>query len=80
MKGQTKHYLKISIGKNQNKDPGALELGLGKGSGQAQPEKETWVHPHVGSPLTGGAMEVWCNVDEVAVKGRRSLGGPIPGC
>ena len=27
----------------------------------------------------GGAIEFWCNVDRVAVKGR-GLGGPIPSC
>ena len=72
---------------------GTLELGLGKGSVRkglvarpllmgsslAQPEKETWVCPHVGSSLTGGAIEVQCNVDRVGVKGR-GFGSPIPGC
>ena len=58
------------------RDP-ALVLGLGKGSGRAQSEGETWVRPQVGPP-TGGAVEVRCTVDWVAVKGR-GLGGPIPG-
>ena len=49
------------------------------GSGWAQPEKETWVHPHVDPPPTGGAIEVRCYVDFVAVKGR-GLGSPIPSC
>ena len=49
------------------------------GSGQAQPEKETWVRPHVDPPLTGGVIEVWCYVDQVAVKGR-GLGSRVPSC
>ena len=61
-------------------DP-ALEPGLGKGSvgkrlvagpmpmgsSRAQPEEVTWVRPHVGLPLTGGAVEVRCSVDRMAV-------------
>ena len=47
-------------------------------SGQAQPENRTWVRPHVGPPPAGGAIEVRCIVDRVAVK-CRGLGCPIPG-
>ena len=44
-------------------------------SSQAQLQKETWVRPHVG-PSHTGAIEVWCYMDRVAVKGS-SPGGPV---
>ena len=68
-------------------DP-ALEPVLGKGSvserlvadpssmgsSRAQPEKETWVCPHVGPPPAGGAVEVWCSGNQVAVQGGGLVG------
>ena len=48
-------------------------------SSWAQPKKKTWVHPQMGPPPTGGAIEIQCYMAHVAVKGR-GLGGPIPSC
>ena len=45
----------------------------------AQPEKETWVHPHAGSPPTEGTIEVWSYVDRLAIKSW-GLRGLISGC
>ena len=39
----------------------------------------SWVCLHVGPPPIGGAMEVQCHVDQVAVKGRVP-GSPLSSC
>ena len=49
------------------------------GSGQAQLKKEKWVLPDVAPQPTGAAIEVWCYIDQVALKAR-GLGIPIPSC
>ena len=57
--------------------PGGRAFFCGVQLGSVQ--KQIWVCPHVGSPAEGGAREVRCYVDQVAVKDR-GLGGAIPGC
>ena len=63
---QTQPWSQVWGGAGERLVAGPLSMG----SGQVQPEKETWVRPHVGPQPTGGAIEVWCYVDWVAVKGR----------